>query len=176
MSFKRLYRLNYIGLKSDGTLDPDMRKIIGDPNPDFITSLNLQLKHQCGIDFSIMFYSMYGNDIYAKRKLDRPSLQADRWTAEDPNNDRPRLRSDREYFASSWFVEDGSFLRIQNITLGYTLPKIPFIQQCRIYVNAANPFTFSKTSEYDPEIGEDGRGDAPYPRITALTAGLELKF
>jgi len=114
---------NYVGLNPDGTLDPDQRTIIGDPNPDFTSSFNVELRHQSGLDFSIMAYAVYGNDIYAPHKLDRVSLQQDRWTPENPTNERPSLRADRQYFASSWFVEDGSFLRIQNITLGYTLTK-----------------------------------------------------
>ncbi|RQP14505.1 MAG: SusC/RagA family TonB-linked outer membrane protein [Parapedobacter sp.] len=167
---------NYVGLREDGTLDPDMRRIIGDPNPDFTSSLNLQLRHDAGIDFSLMLYAMYGNDVFSTRKLDRISLQKDRWTGENPNNVRPKLRADRQYFASSWFVEDGSFLRIQHVTLGYTFQRIPFLQQARIFLNATNPIVFSNVSEYDPEVGENGRGSAPYPRVAIYTAGLQLKF
>ncbi|WEK36035.1 MAG: TonB-dependent receptor [Candidatus Pseudobacter hemicellulosilyticus] len=170
--------LNYIGLKDDGTLDPNARTIIGDPNPDFTASLNLQLTHTSGFDFNVLFYGMYGNDIFATRKLDAPGLQEGRWTAEQPNNERPRLRADRQYFASSWFVEDGSFLRIQHITLGYRLPtsSIKFLDQGRVYLNVSNPVTWTRTHEFDPEVGENGRGAAAYPRITSITAGLEIKF
>jgi len=123
-----------------------------------------------------MAYAVYGNDIYAPHKLDRVSLQQDRWTPENPTNERPSLRADRQYFASSWFVEDGSFLRIQNITLGYTLPKIKFCKMCEYYFNVTNPVTFSRLREFDPEVGENGLGGAPYPRITSFIAGIELKF
>ncbi|CAL1519037.1 SusC/RagA family TonB-linked outer membrane protein [Chitinophaga sp. MM2321] len=168
---------NYVGLKEDGTVDPNARTIIGDPNPDFTGSLNLQLTHASGLDLSVLLYGMYGNDIFATRKLDAASLQEKRWTAEEPNNERPKLRADRQYLASSWFVEDGSFLRIQNIVLGYRLPAtIKFLKQGRIYTSVTNPVTWSKTSEFDPEVGESGRGAAAYPRITTITAGLEIKF
>jgi TonB-linked SusC/RagA family outer membrane protein len=167
---------NYIGLLEDGTLDPDQRTIIGDPNPDFTSSFHVSLRHQSGFDLSFMAYLMYGNDIYSTRKLSKISLQQDRWTPENPTNERPSLRADRQYFASSWFVEDGSFLRIQNITLGYSLSKLKFIQDARVYFNATNPITFYKTSEFDPEVGENGRGLSSYPRVASFTAGIELKF
>jgi TonB-linked SusC/RagA family outer membrane protein len=169
---------NYVGLKGDGGVDPAARTIIGDPNPDFTASLNLQLTHTSGFDFAVLLYGMYGNDIFATRKLDRASLQVERWTGENPTNDRPSLRADRQYFASSWFIEDGSFLRIQHVTLGYRLPvkTLKFLNHGRIYLNVSNPVTWSKTSEFDPEVGENGRGSAAYPRITAITAGIEIKF
>lgn len=170
--------LNYVGLNPDGTLDPSRRTIIGDPNPDFTASLNLSLSHRCGLDLSVMMYSVYGNDIFSTRKLDAPALRAGRWTPEHPNNERPSLRYNRQYHASSWSVEDGSFLRISNITLGYTLPadKIKGVKHMRLYVSASNPFTFSKVSEYDPEVGENGIGGVPYPRVATITCGAEFKF
>src|SRR3546814_8228676 len=69
---------NYVGLNPDGTLDPDARMIIGDPNPDFTSSLNLRLYHQSGFDFSVLLYTVYGNDIFSTRKLESPSLQEGR--------------------------------------------------------------------------------------------------
>jgi len=160
---------NYVGLRADGTLDPDMRRIIGDPNPDFTSSLNLRLRHDAGLDFSLLL---------STRKLDRTSLQTGRWTGEKPNNERPKLRADRQYFASSWFVEDGSFLRVQQVTLGYTFPRMPWFQQVRVFLNASNPLTISGLGKYefDPEVGEAGRGGTSYPHVAFYTAGLQLKF
>ena len=170
--------LNYVGLNADGTLDPNERVIIGNPNPKFTSSLSLSLSHRCGLDLSVMMYAVYGNDIFSYRKLESPALKAGRWTAENPNNERPSLRYNRQYHASSWSVEDGSFLRISNITLGYTLPagKLNWIKNLRVYVSASNPFTFSKVSEYDPEVGENGIGNVAYPKVCVITAGAEFKF
>lgn len=170
--------LNYVGLNADGTLDPNERVIIGNPNPKFTSSLSLSLSHRCGLDLSVMMYAVYGNDIFSYRKLESPALKAGRWTAENPNNERPSLRYNRQYHASSWSVEDGSFLRISNITLGYTLPagKLNWIRNLRVYVSASNPFTFSKVSEYDPEVGENGIGNVAYPKVCVITAGAEFKF
>ena len=170
--------LNYVGLRDDGTLDPSARQIIGDPNPDFTASLNLSVSHSTGLDLSVLLYAVYGNDIFSFRKLSAPGLMAGRWTAEAPNNERPSLRYDRQYHASSWSVEDGSYLRVSNITLGYTLPEntIRGIKHLRIYASASNPFTFSKVSEYDPEVGENGIGNVAYPKVCTITGGIELKF
>ena len=170
--------LNYVGLNADGTLDPNQRMIIGNPNPKFTSSLSLSLSHRCGLDLSMMMYAVYGNDIFSYRKLGSVALQSGRWTAENPNNERPSLRYNRQYHASSWSVEDGSFLRISNITLGYTLPvdKLKWIKHLRTYVSASNPFTFSKVSEYDPEVGENGIGNVAYPKVCVITVGAEFKF
>ena len=170
--------LNYVGLNADGTLDPNRRMIIGNPNPKFTSSLSLSLSHRCGLDLSVMMYAVYGNDIFSYRKLESPALKSGRWTAENPNNERPSLRYNRQYHASSWSVEDGSFLRISNITLGYTLPadKLKWIKHLRTYVSASNPFTFSKVSEYDPEVGENGVGNVAYPKVCVITVGAEFKF
>ncbi len=169
---------NYNGLRPDGTFDPSKRTIIGNPHPKFISSLNLELTHKSGVDLSVMLYGVYGNDVFSQRKLNSPGLQAGRWTYDNPNNERPRLREQREIQASSWFVEDGSFLRVQYIMLGYTLPygKVRNLDHLRVYVNISNPFTLSKVSEYDPETGENGIGNAPFPRIFTVTSGVEIKF
>lgn len=170
--------LNYVGLNADGTLDPNARTIIGNPNPKFTASMNFELRHKTGFDFSVLLYTAYGQDIFSTRKLNTISLQDQRWTPENPNNNRPSLRVNRSYYASSWFIEDGSFLRVQNITLGYTLPQkhSRFITSFRPYFTVSNPFTFSKTSEYDPETGENGIGGAAYPKLCSFTTGFEIKF
>lgn len=169
---------NYVGLNPDGTLDPSKRMILGDPNPDFTASLNLELKHKSGFDFSMMMYAVYGNDIFSFRKLSSPALQEGRWTRLQPTHERPSLRYNRQYHASSWSIEDGSYLRLSNITLGYSLPPqtVKGIKGLRIYVSASNPFTYSKVSEYDPEVGENGIGNVAYPKVCTITSGVEFKF
>lgn len=129
--------------------------IIGNPNPKFTSSLSLSLSHRCGLDLSMMMYAVYGNDIFSYRKLGSVALQSGRWTAENPNNERPSLRYNRQYHASSWSVEDGSFLRISNITLGYTLPvdKLKWIKHLRTYVSASNPFHIFQSERIRPRSG-----------------------
>jgi len=169
---------NYVGLNADGTLDPSKRMILGDPNPDFTASLNLELKHKSGFDMSMMMYAVYGNDIFSLRKLSSPALQEGRWTRENPTHARPSLRYNRQYHASSWSIEDGSYIRLSNVTVGYSLPPqtVKWVKGLRVYVSASNPFVISKVSEYDPEVGENGIGNVAYPRVCTITTGVEFKF
>lgn len=167
---------NYVGLNEDGTLSPDNRTIIGDPNPDFTGSFNISLSHNSGFDLSMQLYTVYGNDIISRTKLNRTDLQEERWTWENPSETRPSLRADRNYYFSDWFVEDGSFLRLQNLTVGYNLPNISFMESARIYATGSNLFTITNSTQYDPEISENGLGDAAYPRVANVTMGVQLKF
>ncbi len=170
--------LNYVGLKPDGSFDADQRRIIGDPNPKFTGSLAIHLTHRIGLDFSMLFYGVYGNDIFSYRKLSNMAVDGNYWTAEQPNRYYPKLRYNRSYYASSWSVEDGSYLRLSNVTLGYTIPAgtIRWLKNFRVYVSANNPFTLYKNSEYDPEVGENGNASPAYPRVCTITTGLEIKF
>ena len=170
--------LNYVGLGPDGGLDADQRQIIGDPNPKFTGSLAINFSHRIGIDFSVLLYGVYGNDIFSPRKLGDMLIDGNFWTWENPNRYYPKLRYNRSYWASSWSVEDGSYLRISNITLGYTLPQgtCKWLKNLRVYVSASNPYTFFKCSEYDPEVGESGYGCPSYPKVCTITTGLEIKF
>ncbi|WP_052306292.1 TonB-dependent receptor [Anaerophaga thermohalophila] len=167
---------NYVGLNENGTLNPDKRTIIGDPNPDFTGSFNLSLSHRSGFDFSMEWYAVYGNDIISRTKLARTDLQKERWTWDNPSESRPSLRADRPYYFSDWFVEDGSFLRLQNVTLGYNLPPVSFMESARVYVSGSNLVTITNSTQYDPEIAEDGLGDAGYPRVATVSMGVQLEF
>lgn len=169
---------NYVDLNGDGVIDSNDRTIIGDPNPDFTGSLTLTAAHESGIDLSFQLYGVYGNDIFSYSKLEAPRFREKRWTPENPINDRPSLRSGRQYRVSDWFIEDGSFLRLQNITIGYDLSKsgIKWLGQGRVYFTATNLFTLSNVSEYDPEVGEKGIGNVAFPRISTLTLGINLNM
>ncbi|MEN8156458.1 MAG: TonB-dependent receptor [Bacteroidota bacterium] len=170
---------NYLDLNKDGVFNSDDRTLIGDPNPDFSASLNLTLTHKSGLAFSALLYGVYGNDIISIRKLESPALQEGRWTYDNPNNERPSLRAGRQYLLSNWFIQDGSFLRIQNLNLSYTLNSKLLkqrIKQMKVYLNVSDLYTFHNTDEYDPELGEDGYGSAAFPRIATYTFGLNIKF
>ncbi|MCQ2142548.1 MAG: TonB-dependent receptor [Bacteroidales bacterium] len=170
--------LYYKGLKENGDLDPDQRTIIGDPNPKFTGSLSINFTHKIGIDFSMLLYGVYGNDIFSYKKLDNMAYDNHYWTEGNRSEYYPKLRYNRSYWASNWSVEDGSYLRISNITLGYTLPKgnVNFLQNLRVYLSVNNPYTFFRCDEYDPEVGENGNACPAYPKICTITTGLEIKF
>jgi len=167
----------YMDINNDGEITTDDRTIIGDPNPDFTTSMALNLSYK-RIDFSMFLNGVFGNDVVYQNRLDQADVRPLRWTQDNPTNDYPRLYSGRQLLFSDWFVEDGSFLRVQNMSLGYNVnvDNLEFISNLRVYLNATNLYTFTKFSGYDPEVGLDGIYWGGYPRFTQYTFGLNLTF
>ncbi len=155
----------------DGIINEDDRTFIGSHIPDFSYGLNLSANYK-GFDASLFIQGVYGNEIYNGTKVltqgmmrlfnaDKAVLDA--WTQAEPNTDIPRaVNGDPNNNArtSSRFVEDGSYLRLKNLTLGYTLPQNLLstisggnIASFRLYFTAQNLLTFTGYSGYDPEIG-----------------------
>lgn len=169
---------NYVDVNEDGEFSDDDRTIIGDPNPDFIMSLSLNGRYK-NFDAEIFLNGVFGNDIiYQNMWGGQANTMPLRWTQDNPNNDYPSLRQDRTYYFSNWWVKDGSFLRIQNVNLGYNYKseKIPWLSNLRIYLNTSNLFTFTKFKGYDPEVGTDGIYWGGYPRLRRWTFGLDITF
>ncbi len=103
------------------TVDENDMCIIGDPNPDWMASLGIDVSWR-RFDFSIFFNGVFGNDVLNTKRFDQPSNMPMRWTADNPTNAYPRLNANRQTKLSDWWVEDGSFVRIQTMTLGYSIP------------------------------------------------------
>lgn len=200
-------------LDGDGKITADGDKqIIGNANPKFIGGFNNQFFYK-GFDMSIFFNWVYGNDIYNANKLeftsafsDKTNLTAemkDRWrnvnsngelvtdpaalTALNANAKIWSPRTNNRYDLHSWAVEDGSFLRINNVSLGYTLSekltKRVKISNVRVYVTVNNLATFTSYTGYDPEANT--RTDTPltpgvdysaYPRTRTYVAGINVTF
>lgn len=168
----------YVDLSEDGIISDDDRTIIGDPNPDFTTSLSINARYK-GFDLEVFLYGVFGNDVlYQNMWGGQATTMPLRWTQDNPNNDYPSLRQGRSYLLSDWYVKDGSFVRVQNLNLGYnfTSRKFKFISKLRLYVNASNLYTFTKFKGYDPEVGTDGIYWGGYPRLRKWTFGLDLTF
>ncbi|MFO7368961.1 MAG: TonB-dependent receptor [Bacteroidales bacterium] len=168
----------YVDLSGDGEFNDDDRTIIGDPNPDFTASLALKASYK-KIDAEVFLYGVFGNDIlYQNMWGGQANTMPLRWTPDNPNNDYPSLRQDRTYYLSDWYVKDGSFLRIQQVNLGYnfSFSKLKFISNARLYVNASNLYTFTKFKGYDPEVGTNGIYWGGYPRLIKYTFGLDITF
>lgn len=166
----------YVDINGDGLINLDDRTIIGDPNPDFNLSLGLNTTYK-NFDFSIFFNGSFGQDVINTQKFNQPSNLPYRWTLDNPSNEYPRLRDGRQTYFSDWWVEDGSFVRVQNLTLGYTMPlNERLINSARIYINGNNLYTFTDFEGYDPEVGLDGIYWGGYPRLRQLTLGLDLTF
>lgn len=183
--------------KTGALNDQDDRTFIGDPNPDLVYGFNLGFRYK-DFDLSMAFQGTLGNDIYnlAKGTLAQAELQnalADAytkaWTKEGDNATYPRMTNsdtNNNYRTSSFYVEDGSYLRLQNIQLGYNLPKelcnkTHIINSLRVFVSAQNLFTITGYSGLDPEIGVDnvlntGYDTTHYPASRTITFGLNVKF
>jgi len=166
----------YVDINKDGVVDTKDQTIIGNPNPDFMASLNLSLKYK-QFDFNLFFNGVFGQDVLDTQAFNQPNNAPLRWTLDNPTNEYPSLRDGRTLKFSDWWVKDGSFVRIQNITVGYTLkPVKSSIQSLRLYVNANNVYTFTNFDGYDPEVGMDGIYWGGYPRLSKWTVGLDLTF
>lgn len=203
-------------INNDGVINEEDRDYIGNPLPDFSYGIGNTFKYK-DFDLNIQLSGLFGNDIvnYQRRFLENPRentnlLRSALGYAElaliDPNGpndyrnveivggDRymPRIAASSAASTSNFrysdrFVEDGSYLRIQNISLGYNVPR-DFIERfglygMKLYVNLQNVHTFTKYSGFDPEVGSinqdallTGIDNGRYPSPRIYTAGLNIKF
>ena len=159
------------------TVDENDMCIIGDPNPDWMASLGIDVSWR-RFDFSIFFNGVFGNDVLNTKRFDQPSNMPMRWTTDNPTNSYPRLNANRQTKLSDWWVEDGSFVRIQTMTLGYSIPfsKKDAARKIRLYVSADNLYTFTGFEGYDPEVGMTGIYSGGYPRLRKWTFGADFTF
>ena len=184
--------IRFVDLNSDGIINDSDRTQIGDPFPDFTIGWNLNLDYK-SFDLSVFTYASVGNDIYRayERNLsytNRFASVLDRWTGAGTSFEEPRVTfidSNNNNRASDRYIEDGSYLRIKNIQLGYSLSdsvtkKLGF-SQIRAYMQIKNALTLTEYSGYDPEISVGGvlntgidYGTYPQPRIWSL--GMNFKF
>lgn len=182
-----------------GTLnDEEDRTFIGDPNPDLIYGFNLGFEWK-GFDFSAAFQGTLGNDIYNvdKGTLSVPGTQnalvdalTKAWKQEgDTSAEWPRITTNNDnnnWRVSSFLVEDGSYLRLQNLQVGYTLPmslmvKLGYVKSARIYFSAQNLFTITGYSGLDPDLGTSdalnlGYDSVRYPSSRTFLFGVNLTF
>ncbi len=168
--------LKYVDQDGDFAITSRDRVIIGDPNPDFTASLNMRLSWK-QLSLSVFLYGVFGNDVLYNGYTYSPRVKAKRWTPDNPSNDFPSLNNIRQYYLSDYFIQDGSFLRIQNINLSYDWPidgKV--FRSIRFYSSVDNLFTFTRFDGYDPEVGLDGIYWGGYPKFRKFTFGVDLNF
>ena len=159
------------------TVNEDDRCIIGDPNPDFLASLSLNASWK-NLDFSVFFNGVFGNDVINSKRFDQPDNMPKRWTPDNKSNLYPKLSDTRQTKFSSWWIEDGSFVRVQTMTLGYKIPlsKSDYGRNLRLYISADNLYTFTKFTGYDPEVSALGLYSGGYPRLRKWTFGIDFNF
>lgn len=180
----------------DGIIDEADRTIIGDANPDFTWGLTNSFSWK-GFDLSIFIQGVQGNDIVNAYLFEIGSLNAEtnvlkefydkRWTPENPNNEYPKINPSERNILSDAQVEDGSFVRIKNITLGYNLPagwlQRSKLAKFRVYASVNNLSTFTKYRGYDPEVNAFGQSHllqgidyGGYPLARTIIGGVQVGF
>ena len=186
--------IRFVDIDGNGKIDSSDRTKIGDPFPDFTLGWNFALDVY-DFDLSVFTYASVGNDIYRgyERGLNYTNKFAsvlNRWKGEGTSTTEPRysfIDANDNSRVSDRYVEDGSYVKIKNIQLGYNFPSSIYsklgLSSLRVYAQAKNAFTFTDYTGYDPEISNGGgpvldtgvdRGTYPSPRIISL--GLNLKF
>jgi len=179
----------------DGIINDDDRIYMGSAFPTLTGGLNISMDYK-GFDLSIFFQGVYGNKIYNgvkvvlnEMKYGNYSIESyeNYWRGEGTSTEYPRptvLDGNQNNRMSQRWLEDGSYLRIQSVQMGYTLPeniinKVPGVESLRLYVGAQNLFTFTKYTGFDPDINNDGlflRAEdwGSYPSPRTLNAGVKL--
>ncbi|HLO58966.1 MAG TPA: TonB-dependent receptor [Bacteroidales bacterium] len=194
--FMKFQNVNQGDAALDSKIDPGDRQVIGNPNPDFTYGLNIGLNYK-NLDLSAFFYGSYGNDIYNWNKWWTdfwPSFQGQKsedlltksWTPDRTNTDVPKASNTSNFStntqSTSYYIEDGSYLRLKNLTIGYTIPESIVnkvkIKNLRVYVQAVNLFTLTKYTGLDPELGGGdtafGIDYGNYPTVRQFNVGLNL--
>jgi TonB-linked SusC/RagA family outer membrane protein len=187
--------VRFVDLNKDGVVDDQDRTIIGSPQPKINYGFSAGANYK-GFDLTLFFVGVGGSKIYNADRmqgLDASysfNLYADelkRWNGEGSSNTIPRVSMDnanRNFRPSDLFVEKGDFLRLKNLTLGYTVPKTAIsklkMSQARIYVTGQNLLTFTKYSGLNPELGYvSGQLNvdyAQYPLARTWTIGATISF
>jgi len=184
----------YKDLNNDGVIDLNNdRDYIGNPFPDFIYGLNLSVSFK-GVDLTAFVQGSQGNDVvnaaagYHVQYSNRTDRVVNAWTLENTNTRvmRPSALEVVNHEFSDYYIEDGSYLRLKNITLGYTLPasilKNIGISHFRIFASGNNLFTQTDYSGLDPEIGANnnpldvGVDRGFYPLAKSITGGVQVSF
>ncbi len=184
--------IRFVDVNNDGVINASDQTKIGDPFPDFTMGWNLTLEYK-GFDFNMFTYASVGNDVY--KAFDRnanfsnkPREILGRWTGAGSTNDArtPRYSftdANSNIRVSERYVEDGSFVKIKNLQLGYTFPEKmtkKVFSRVRLYAQVRNAFTFTKYTGFDPEISggilDTGVDRGAYPQARTYSLGLDIKL
>ena len=176
-------------LNKDGQITGSDQMIVGDPNADYIFGFTTNLSYK-GFDLGIFLTGVQGNDLYnlSRYSFENPLGQrnvfqglVNRWSPTNPTNEYVSGFQGQRIPLTDRFVEDGSFIRCKNISLGYNFTSIKHVRNIRVYVSAMNLFTITDYSGYDPEVntyGNDnqriGIDNLVYPNSRTIMAGLQI--
>lgn len=186
--------LKFTDSNNDGKISDEDREFQGNAFPTFTYALNINLDYK-GFDLSCVFQGVEGAKVFngykystynmSEQTYNRDNRILDAWTPENQNTDIPRLSTsdDNRNFGtnSTWYLEDASYLRLKNLTIGYSLPegaldKMIKGSSLRVYVTAENLFTITNYSGMDPEVGGIGFDVGSYPVSRIFSTGLSFSF
>ena len=190
--------IRFRDLNGDGVINDDDRTFIGNPFPDFTYGINGSVAYR-GLDLRVLLQGVSGNELFKAYEfytrgsgifnLEEEALN--RWTGPGTSNDVPRLTvndPNQNTRISDRYIQDGSYLRLKNVTLGYTIPDRLFnaigasVRKARVYVSGQNLLTFTGYDGLDPEIGERngvldrGIDRGVFPQARTFTVGLDFQF
>lgn len=183
--------IRFRDLNNDGVINDDDRTVIGNPNPTWLYSMTNTLTWK-GFELSIFLQGVAGNDIFNATNIDMTGMAAaynqttdvlNRWTGEGTSNFIPRaVYGDPNHNSriSDRYVENGSYLRVKNITLAYTFPKQWLrkiqVENARLSLSCDNVATITGYSGFDPEVGVNGIDGSTYPISRTFSVGLNFNF
>ena len=183
--------IRFRDLNNDGVVNDSDRTVIGNPNPSWLFSMNNSLSYK-GFELSVFLQGIAGNKIYNANNIDNTGMAAaynqttdvlKRWQGEGTSNSMPRAvfgDPNQNTRVSDRFVENGSYLRLKNITLSYTFPKQWLqkaqIENARLSLSCENVATITGYSGFDPEVGINGIDQNRYPISRTFSLGLNFNF
>ncbi len=190
-------RFKYRDTNNDDIINDQDRDFIGSPHPDFTYGLNFNASYK-NFDFVLFFQGSQGNDLinYVRRWTDFWFFQGNRstrmryesWTPELGDAAKLPVASSNDNisgdFPSTYFVENGSYMRMKNLQIGYTIPNLTGVDRLRVYFQATNLFTITSYSGLDPEVNLNGGGsdanlgldEGFYPTAQTFMLGVNLGF
>ena len=183
--------IRFRDLNNDGVINDSDRTVIGNPNPSWFFSMNNNLSYK-GFELSVFLQGVAGNKIYNANNIDNVGMAAaynqttdvlNRWRGEGTSYSMPRAvfgDPNQNCRVSDRFVEDGSYLRVKNITLSYTFPKQWLqklqIENARLSLSCENVATITGYSGFDPEVDINGIDLSRYPISRTFSVGLNFNF
>lgn len=185
--------LNYVDVNGDGMVSASDRTYIGDPNPDFTFGLTNTFSYK-GLNLSVLIQGSYGNDVYNVGRMETEGMYdgknqttrvLERWRVPGQVTEVPKAGF--EMHNSSYFLEDGSYLRLKDVSLSYDVPR-KYISKLGLtklmpYLSATNLLTLTKYKGMDPEVNESGNSGTvqgldwgTYPLCKSFSLGLKVEF